>query len=291
MITIKDSINLFLESKVKNSVKPGTYGYYEQNYRIIMDFCKLNNFIYLTDLPENVNLLFIDYLKNIRKVGNGTVNKRIEKLKQLLKFNKIYFDWFKDKKLSEPIKTFDLIPELELKKIINYINNLDDSEINLTYKVLIFLFIDTGSRIDELLNIQLKNIDLIERTILLTHTKTNNHRFVFFNEYTCLLIKKYIAIKNDRIYLFYNFRVDSRLLRGAVVRFLNRLKKELNIINLHPHMFRHTFATLLIENEAPIVLISKLLGHCDVKITMRYVHQSKKLLKREFDRYFPSLLK
>lgn len=286
---INDSIKLFLDEKIKNSVKPGTFGYYEQNYRIFTDFCKLNNFDELEDLPENVNLLFIDYLKNVRKVSNGTVNKRIEKLKQLLKFYKINMEWFNERRLKEPYKTFDLIPETDLKKILNYVNDLDDSDINFTYKVLIFLFIDTGARIDELLNIEIKNIDLTERTILLTHTKTNNHRFVFFNEYTCGLIKNYIDFKPERLYLFYNFRVNSRLLRGAVIRFLNRMKKELNIKKLHPHMFRHTFATLLIENEAPIVLISKLLGHSDVKITMRYVHQSKKLLKREFDRYFPSL--
>lgn len=286
-MTIQQAIYDYLK-KVKLLVKESTYGYYQVNYRIIQSFCDIHGFKNLVDLPSDINVKFIDWLKNERCCSNLTINKRIEKLKQLLKFYKIKMDWFEDKRLKESYKTFDVIPENDLKKIINYVFNLDDCNINITFKVLIFILLDTGCRIDEALNIEIQNIDLINNTILLKKTKTNQERYVFFNQYTKELIKKYIKL-NDRKLLFYNFLVNDTLKRGAVIRFLKKLKKELNIEKLHPHMFRHTFATLLINNEAPIFTVSKLLGHSDVKITMRYLHQNVKILKNEFDKYYPSL--
>lgn len=289
-MTIQQSIQNFLDSKVRNIVKPGTLGYYKSNYRIIEKFCELKGFTKLSDIPEDIHLLFIDYLKNIRKVSNGTINKRIEKLKQLLRFYKIEFDWFTDSRLSTVNKRFDIIPEHDLIKILKYVNSFDSSSVNLSYKILIFLLLDTGSRIDELLHIEIKNISFIDNSILLTHTKTDDHRYVFFSCNTAVLLKEYINLLSTRKYLMYNFRTNDRMFRGCVVRFLNKLKLELNINVLHPHMFRHTFATLLIENQAPIFLVSKLLGHSDVKITMRYIHENKRILKKDFDKYFPSLI-
>lgn len=55
-------------------------------------------------------------------------------------------------------------------------------------------------------------------------------------------------------------------------------------------MFRHTCATLLIENDAQINAVQKLLGHTSIKTTERYIHESQKKIKNDFMKFFPDLI-
>lgn len=277
---IDEAINKYLK-KVKNENRAGTYNYYFSHLNTIKNFILENGIDDINNLPDDFYNNFVDSQKE-KKLSNRTINKRIELLIRILKYNKIHYDFFYERKLKENVKTFEKIDDDDLKKIMNYMYRLSYDLINLTYKIIIMLLFDTGVRINELLNIERVNINLDLQSILLTTTKTGRYRYCYFTDFTKILLQEYLKNKVDHNYLLHNYRRDVVMTYRGIKCFLNNIKKECNIIKLNPHMFRHTFATLLIDNGANIYDVMRLLGHTSVRTTEIYLHNNE---KKNFEKY------
>jgi integrase/recombinase XerD len=122
----------------------------------------------------------------------------------------------------------------------------------------------------------IKNINLKNNTILLTYTKNGKPRNIYLCDDVKELIIKHIT--NCEIYLFEDTLHQTHVHPANIHNIIKRLKKDLNINSLSPHMFRHTYATSLLENGADLESIRLLLGHSDYSMIMRYVHIKEKKL-------------
>lgn len=124
-------------------------------------------------------------------------------------------------------------------------------------KVLMGLLITTGMRSKGFLNIDKKNIDYENYTIK-TIEKGNKETLYFI---TPTLLKK----MKETSFLDYNW---TRSNFYSAIKNLGLYIKNTDLI--HPHAFRHTFASLLVKNGNPINEVSKLLNHSSEKITIKY---------------------
>ncbi len=279
---IRDAFNAFLANseiyKSKNTV------HYET--AILKDLQAFFNRINIEDLEDIKNdhiNQFIQESKATRK--NNTINKYLKALRQLTKFNQVNnLDILNLKLLRVQKRHIKVIQENELKQVLRYINSLNDSNNNLVYKVIIFLFLDSGVRREELLNIKISNIDIPNRMIYLEETKTKEDRFVLFTELSERHIKNLIRIVGHQDYLIWNIMRNRRYSVNDMKSLFRRLKVKLGIKDLSPHMFRHTMATLLYENDAELPTIQKLLGHRDLATTQIYVRASLKKVKKDYER-------
>jgi len=151
-----------------------------------------------------------------------------------------------------------------------------------------------GLRISELLNLTLNNLHLPDQLVLI-RGKGSKERLVPIGEEAIRWVKTYLG------------RVRPVLASGTAskyVVFLNRrglpltrmgfwkiLRKYVVLAGVngevHPHTFRHCFATHLLENGADLRAVQELLGHQDISTTQIYTHISQKQLKQIYKQYHP----
>ena len=270
----------------RNLIRSETYFCYSSHLKQVLKACHSINVYDTDEISDSFYYDLLDYFRSCN-LCNRTINKRILLLISCLKKYSFNFDFFNFKKLKECFISFDVINDIDFKKILNYLYHLsDDNPIQLTHKVAIFLLVTTGIRSNELLHIEIKNIDLINRFILLTTTKTGDERVVFIDKYASILLDKYIRLVEGNKYLLWNFNRNCYYNYRCLQCFIMKIKKECNINKLHPHMFRHSFATRLIDNHAEITDVSALLGHRSVRTTQIYIHKNLNRLKQSYDEYF-----
>lgn len=138
------------------------------------------------------------------------------------------------------------------------------------------LLFATGIRISELCSLKQCNIDFIEKNVLINGKGSKERRIQIGNDDVILALRNYHEyFKKELInsdYFFINQR-NNRLSEQSVRNMIDKHSK-LAAIELHitPHMFRHSFATYLLEEDVDIRYIQEMLGHSSINITQIYTH-------------------
>ncbi|MED4532526.1 tyrosine recombinase XerC [Metabacillus fastidiosus] len=155
----------------------------------------------------------------------------------------------------------------------------------------------TGIRVSECSGIRLEDLDFSVGTVLV-NGKGGKQRYVPFGSYAHEALERYIASGREILmaklkqtekhsYLFVNNR-GGALTVGGIQYILNELiKKTSTIVHIHPHMFRHTFATHLLNEGADMRSVQELLGHEHLSSTQIYTHVTKDHLKRIYMTHHP----
>ena len=128
------------------------------------------------------------------------------------------------------------------------------------------LLFATGMRISELCSLKINDINLQDKNILIYGKGGKERKIQIGNNDVICILEQYKA------YFFVN-QSGSPLSDQSVRRMINKYT-ELASIEMHitPHMFRHTFATSLLEADVDIRYIQEMLGHSSINITEIYTH-------------------
>lgn len=140
------------------------------------------------------------------------------------------------------------------------------------------LLFATGIRISELCSLKLSDIDLTSGNVLIYGKGAKERILQLGNrEVIAALMLYYETFENDIAacgYFFVN-RLQNRLSDQSVRFMINRYAKLAGISqHITPHMFRHSFATLLLEQDVDIRYIQRMLGHSSISTTEIYTHVS-----------------
>ena len=140
------------------------------------------------------------------------------------------------------------------------------------------LLFATGMRISELCSLKPSDIDLENNTVLIYGKGSKERILQFGNSEVISALATYQSTFKADIsacgYFFVNKRKQK--LSDQSVRFMINRYAALAGIEQHitPHMFRHSFATLLLEQDVDIRYIQKMLGHSSISTTEIYTHVS-----------------
>lgn len=138
------------------------------------------------------------------------------------------------------------------------------------------LLFATGMRISELCSLKVCDVNLYEGTILIYGKGSKERRIQIGNEDVIHILQEYkdaFEVQMQSCMHFFANQSGSPLSDQSVRRMINRYAS-LAAIELHitPHMFRHTFATSLLEADVDIRYIQEMLGHSSINITEIYTH-------------------
>lgn len=138
------------------------------------------------------------------------------------------------------------------------------------------LLFATGMRISELCSLGINDINLDNGTILIFGKGSKERMLQIGNVEVINILKEYHANflrECENCGHFFANQSGNQLSDQTVRRMINKYT-ELASVNLHitPHMFRHTFATSLLEADVDIRYIQKMLGHSSINITEIYTH-------------------
>lgn len=181
-------------------------------------------------------------------------------------FRKIKLNIKEPKRIPKALSLFDM------EKLLSFLYSDTSNKITAIRNIAVFeLLFATGIRISELCNILLSDINLETQTVSVKG-KGNKERMAFIgNAYVVSALQSYIAVRPDNgsPFLFIN-RLGNQISTQSVRFFIEALGT--TVINKHitPHMIRHTFATLLLEEGVDITYIKSFLGHSSISTTQIY---------------------
>lgn len=201
----------------------------------------------------------------------NTLHSRMNALKyyyeQVLGREKFFWE------IPRPKKAIKLPKVISEEKIIDGLLAVE----NIKHRTLLLLAYSAGLRVSEVISLQVTDINSDRMQILINRAKGKKDRVVNLSKAVLPILRDYYRQYKPRTWLFEG--QDSRehySSRSAQQIF----KKAYKNLGLPPqcsfHSLRHSFATHLLEGGTDITYIQKLLGHNDIKTTMRYAQVSTK---------------
>lgn len=133
---------------------------------------------------------------------------------------------------------------------------------------LVVLLLDTGARYSEIANIEWLRIDMENRAIHLWRSKVQNETVLYMTDRVYeVIVRRHTSQVNQ--YVFNNRDGGAR---GYCTQSIRKAILRAGIQNCRVHTLRHTLASRLIQNGMSVYEVREILGHSDIKTTMRYAH-------------------
>ncbi len=188
----------------------------------------------------------------------------------------------------------EFLTESEMEKIFDNIKM--ESPAGYRNRVILELLYATGMRVSELTNLNFENLNLEENEIKV-FGKGAKERIVLVSERAKKFVENYIktvrylickdsAIEPDSP-LFINktgYRLQTQSIRNAIKDAVEAIELPKHVT---PHVFRHSFATKLLENGADLRVVQELLGHSSISNTQIYTHVTTERLKQSYNLAHP----
>ena len=247
------------------------------------------------DLIEKVRWTDItrDYLKqwieSLSKYKFKTIKRKIASVNALMNYLEGEFEEFNNPlrslhiRLKPPVRLPVVMTKDEMRRIVDRLDEEADVDDNGTHrflsvrnKAIIELLFGTGMRIGELCGLRNKDVDLQLGQVRIIG-KGNKERIVDI----CLPailnpLRQWIKIRKssaDPENAFFTSHIGRKMGPQTVRALVHRLTRECKIEkHVTPHTFRHTFATLLLEENVDISYIQHILGHSSIATTQIYLH-------------------
>lgn len=261
------------------------------------DIYKYLEYMENKNIKDALNIKYndlINYLKYLDD-NNYEISSVARKIVTIKSFHKFLSENYNITDISIKINTPKFYRKLPNILTIEEVDNLLDIKLNTPYdyrnKAMLELMYSSGLRVSELINLELKDIDL-DNNYVRCFGKGSKERIVPIGEYSSKYLSIYINEYRDSMKKgYYTEKIflnnhGKELTRQGLFKIIKKIANEKNINkNITPHMLRHSFATHLLNNGADLRTIQEMLGHSSISTTQIYTNVTNDILKENYDLY------
>lgn len=307
---LDDLFAKFIAVKKAEGRADSTINQYEDNYGFFIEFLDRHDIKRsMTAIDRDVIREYVVYMREgwvkfeghkYKKESVMTVGLSPASINTRLKTLRVMFNCLDEEQLieqnpmegvknvREPEEEIVILNADELKRLVSVPNQREYSAFR-DY-VLMHLLLDSMCRISEALGLKRTDVDFSTKcvTIPATIAKSRKARTIPLQPITLRLLKELInenIADFDSDYIFLA-NYGDQLTRDHFRNRLNKYAEKAEIEkNVHPHLFRHTAATMFLEAGGDIRHLQMLLGHSDLRMVMRYTHLSRQSLYDQHGKY------
>lgn len=238
-----------------------------------------------------------EYMADIfnKTKNKATVSRKIYAIRSFYGFllskgkvDKNPFDGIRTPKVDKKLPQI-----LTEKEMTDFLDNIPTKDIlNLRNRALFEMLYATGLRVSEIANLKIMDIDKRERLIRIIG-KGKKERIVPFNKTALDYLEQYQEAVYKKFgskteFVFLNYK-GNKITERSIERILEKLFLEVTNSNkkVFPHLFRHSFASHLLQRGANLRVIQELLGHSNLTTTERYTSLNYSDLLRTYNKFHP----
>lgn len=237
------------------------------------------------------------WMEEMMDKGNNatSINRRLSALRSFYRFalsrrlvKRDPSHMIKGPKKEKPLPKF--IREADIDRLLEP-EMWKDTYDDLLARTIILILYTTGLRLSELVGLDDEMVDFVNSQLKVTG-KRNKQRIIPFGKELAEELRKYIAVRDEKV-----VRVTPGLLLTEKGKRISPLKVRDIVINKlglvttqkkrSPHVLRHSFATAMLNHEAGLESVKKLLGHESLATTEIYTHTTFEQLKAVYEKTHP----
>ena len=294
-------MNLFLKEylnvlSLEKSLSENTISSYRSDLTTLIGYFESEG---LTDFSQVDHKLINSFFKELQEIGLSKTSaaRYYSSVKGFFNylFSNKYIKANPVEKVSPPKLSKTLPSVLSVEEVDKILSTPDiNDKLGLRDKGILEVLYACGLRVSELIELKISNL-FFDEEIVRVFGKGSKERLVpigssavkWTNEYLTksrpVLMKK---SKSEGI-VFLNIR-GTKLSRMGIWKIVERYTKEAGIEkDVHPHTFRHSFATHLLEGGADLRAVQEMLGHADISTTQIYTHIDRDYIKQVHRDFHP----
>jgi site-specific recombinase XerD len=186
-------------------------------------------------------------------------------------------------KKGDPLPRF--LDESEYRRLEEQVSSAteDKGRDGLLDRAWFYLLSEAGLRVSEACDLQLGDVDLVGRRLIVRQGKENRDRSVPLSSTLAAALRAYLplrgAAQSQHLLIYHGRRIQDWLIRERLRRYGQGVQVEVT-----PHRLRHTLATRLLNEGMPITSLQKLLGHEQLDTTLIYARVHDETVRRDYER-------
>jgi site-specific recombinase XerD len=218
---------------------------------------------------------YFNWCLTTEKLSENTVHSRLNAVKfyfeQVLNGDKFYWD------IPRPKRPLQLPKVISEEKILDGLLRVE----NLKHRAILFTAYSAGLRVSEVVALKVADIDRDRMQIRIESAKGKKDRIATLAKATQQILDEYISLYEPKTFLFEGRHNEEPYSTRSAQQIFNRVFKGMGLApTISFHSLRHSYATHLLENGTDIKYVQELLGHNDIRTTLRYIHVSMKRLSK-----------
>lgn len=270
-------IRLFLDSKVSEGKSPKTLERYEYILKRLRK-----------DVGIPLDRVTVYHLRSYisREMSRGIAATTLEGGRSIW-CN--FYGWLKNEELIPRDPCANLAPLRTPKEIrrpfsSEEIEKLRDAAESARDRALVAFLLATGCRVSEVCSVNREDVDFKDLQLQVIG-KGNKERTVYIDAACALRLRAWLAEREDDEPALFINRYGERIEPGGVRDVLGRVAARAGVEGVHPHRFRRTLATSLINRGMSLQEVAAILGHSKLDTTMTYVFVDEQRVEQAYRRY------